>query len=139
SRSGLVGPLPLRLTLTRSHHPVQQSDARQRKVFGLYRDPLRPSTPRIAMSIELALSPSLVVAGTLAGPEPAHAEQRSAERLPAGTAQFDFDVAIVGRGYVGLPTALAMHLAGARVLGVDVSEQRLGVINRGDADLLDSD
>jgi len=53
--------------------------------------------------------------------------------------QFDFDVAIVGLGYVGLPTALAMHAAGARVLGVDVSDRRLDVIRNGEADLLDSD
>lgn len=53
--------------------------------------------------------------------------------------QFDFDVAIVGLGYVGLPTALALHAAGARVLGLDVSERRLATIRNGEADLLDSD
>ncbi|MEB0002353.1 nucleotide sugar dehydrogenase [Cryobacterium sp. 10I1] len=53
--------------------------------------------------------------------------------------QFDFDVAIVGLGYVGLPTALSLHAAGLRVLGVDVSERRLAVIRSGEADLLESD
>ena len=47
---------------------------------------------------------------------------------PKGEHGFDFDVAIVGLGYVGLPTALAFHAAGSRVLGVDVSERRLAVI-----------
>ena len=53
--------------------------------------------------------------------------------------QFDYDVAIVGLGYVGLPTALSLHAAGARVLGIDVSERRLNIIRNGEADLLDSD
>jgi UDP-N-acetyl-D-glucosamine dehydrogenase len=52
---------------------------------------------------------------------------------------FDFDVAIVGLGYVGLPTALALHTAGTRVLGLDVSERRLAAIQNGEADLLESD
>jgi UDP-N-acetyl-D-glucosamine dehydrogenase len=52
---------------------------------------------------------------------------------------FDFDVAIVGRGYVGLPTSWAFSAAGARVLGVDVSSDRLDVIRSGRADLVDSD
>src|SRR6478752_1430079 len=54
-------------------------------------------------------------------------------------ADFDFDIAIVGLGYVGLPTALAFHAAGRRVLGVDVSERRLSVINDERADLLETD
>jgi UDP-N-acetyl-D-glucosamine dehydrogenase len=52
---------------------------------------------------------------------------------------FEHDIAIVGLGYVGLPTALAFHAAGSRVLGVDVSERRLSVIRDERADLLDSD
>ncbi|HEV7948251.1 MAG TPA: nucleotide sugar dehydrogenase, partial [Glaciihabitans sp.] len=52
---------------------------------------------------------------------------------------FEFDVAIVGLGYVGLPTALAFHHAGRRVLALDVSPQRIAVIRNRDADLLDSD
>ncbi|MBG6225991.1 nucleotide sugar dehydrogenase [Arthrobacter sp. CAN_A2] len=53
--------------------------------------------------------------------------------------EFDFDVAIVGMGYVGLPTSLAFSAAGARVLGVDASPARLDVIRSGRADLVDSD
>src|SRR5664279_5936463 len=52
---------------------------------------------------------------------------------------FEFDIAIVGLGYVGLPTSLAFHAAGRRVLGVDVSERRLAVIEQERADLLESD
>ena len=52
---------------------------------------------------------------------------------------FDFDVALVGLGYVGLPTALAFHAAGSSVLGLDVSSRRRGDIARCRVDLLDSD
>lgn len=52
---------------------------------------------------------------------------------------FDFDVAIVGMGYVGLPTSLAFSTAGARVLGLEVSQARIDVIRSGRADLVDSD
>lgn len=48
---------------------------------------------------------------------------------------FTFDVAIVGLGYVGLPSALAIHASGRRVLGLDVSENRLAVIRSQQADL----
>lgn len=51
----------------------------------------------------------------------------------------DFDVAIVGLGYVGLPTALAYHHAGARVLGLEISSARIAAIRSGDVDLLPSD
>jgi UDP-N-acetyl-D-glucosamine dehydrogenase len=36
----------------------------------------------------------------------------------AGSPAFHYDVGIVGLGYVGLPTALAFHAAGRRVLGL---------------------
>ena len=58
---------------------------------------------------------------------------------PARAPEFDFDIAIVGLGYVGLPTALSFHAAGRRVLGVDVSQHRLAVISEARADLLASD
>jgi nucleotide sugar dehydrogenase len=56
-----------------------------------------------------------------------------------GRYTFDYDVAIVGLGYVGLPTALAYHHAGVRVLALDASDARLQVITTQTADLLDSD
>ena len=52
---------------------------------------------------------------------------------------FRFDVALVGLGYVGLPTALAFHAAGRKVLGLDLSSARLTSIRRGAVDLLESD
>jgi nucleotide sugar dehydrogenase len=48
-------------------------------------------------------------------------------------------VAVVGLGYVGLPTALALLEAGNHVIGIDVSERRLDAIRGGDVDLLPSD
>ena len=48
-------------------------------------------------------------------------------------------VAVVGLGYVGLPTALGCHAAGMSVIGVDVSQERVGEILAGSPDLLDAD
>jgi UDP-N-acetyl-D-glucosamine dehydrogenase len=44
-------------------------------------------------------------------------------------------VAIVGLGYVGLPTAVALHGAARRIIGIDSNEQRLRDILAQDADL----
>ena len=52
---------------------------------------------------------------------------------------FSFDVAILGLGYVGLPTALAFSAAGRRVIGIDIDTSRLAAIRREQVDLLDSD
>ncbi|MFN8084508.1 MAG: nucleotide sugar dehydrogenase [Dermatophilaceae bacterium] len=60
-------------------------------------------------------------------------------RPDQGRPGFDADVAILGLGYVGLPTALAFHAAGARVIGVDISSRRLADVASGAVDLLDSD
>ncbi|HET7028758.1 MAG TPA: nucleotide sugar dehydrogenase [Candidatus Limnocylindrales bacterium] len=48
-------------------------------------------------------------------------------------------VAIVGLGYVGLPTALSLHVSGASVIGIDVSEARLDGIRHADVDLVAAD
>jgi UDP-N-acetyl-D-glucosamine dehydrogenase len=45
-------------------------------------------------------------------------------------------VAIVGLGYVGLPTALALHRIGVGVIGVDISRERIDAITDGRVDLL---
>jgi UDP-N-acetyl-D-glucosamine dehydrogenase len=55
------------------------------------------------------------------------------------TASMPASVAILGLGYVGLPTALSFHSGGSTVLGVDVSDSRLAAINAGQVDLLPSD
>ena len=69
----------------------------------------------------------------------AAAVPNGAAELPDAATAFEFDVAVVGMGYVGLPTSLAFREAGYRVLGLDVSEQRLQTIRDGKADLLDGD
>ncbi|HEX6352598.1 nucleotide sugar dehydrogenase [Actinophytocola sp.] len=48
-------------------------------------------------------------------------------------------VAVVGMGYVGLPTALALHAGGLRVLGIDSAPQRLAAISSRDIDLIEAD
>jgi len=48
-------------------------------------------------------------------------------------------VAIVGLGYVGLPTALALYGRSPRVLGIDISDERLRVIAARAADLAEFD
>ncbi|WP_080597721.1 nucleotide sugar dehydrogenase [Rhodococcus rhodochrous] len=48
-------------------------------------------------------------------------------------------VGVVGLGYVGLPTALALADAGVVVAGYDISEARLAAIGEGAVDLLDVD
>jgi len=52
---------------------------------------------------------------------------------------FEYDVAIVGMGYVGLPTALSLHASGRSVLGLDIDLERLLAIEAGKPDQLDSD
>jgi nucleotide sugar dehydrogenase len=76
-------------------------------------------------------------------PGPAAARKKAIAELPAprevGGVEFEFDVAILGLGYVGLPTALAFHAAGRRVLGIDISAGRLEAIRNEQVDLLQSD
>ncbi|HWF33157.1 MAG TPA: NAD(P)-binding domain-containing protein, partial [Solirubrobacteraceae bacterium] len=48
-------------------------------------------------------------------------------------------VAVVGLGYVGLPTALALRSTGHRIVGIDTSAKRLEAIRAGEVELLDSE
>ncbi|HEY7595880.1 MAG TPA: nucleotide sugar dehydrogenase [Actinophytocola sp.] len=57
----------------------------------------------------------------------------------SGASPEQSSVAVVGMGYVGLPTALGLHQAGVRTIGVDRSAERLRVIESGDADLTAGD
>ena len=45
-------------------------------------------------------------------------------------------VAVVGLGYVGLPTAIALRQAGNRIVGIDISSRRLDAIRQGEIELL---
>jgi nucleotide sugar dehydrogenase len=58
---------------------------------------------------------------------------------PRAPASGTYDVAVVGLGYVGLPTALAFHAAGGRVLAIDASAARIAKVRDGTVDLLESD
>jgi nucleotide sugar dehydrogenase len=58
---------------------------------------------------------------------------------PRGPRQTQQLIAVVGLGYVGLPTALAMREAGRSVLGIDISERRLGEIRAKECDLTAAD
>ena len=57
---------------------------------------------------------------------------------PGGTPAAPWSAAIVGLGYVGLPTALALHGRCPRVIVMDVSEDRLAAIAAREADLADA-
>ena len=58
---------------------------------------------------------------------------------PAAPAVAPPCLAVVGLGYVGLPTVLALHDGGADVIGIDVSERRLQAIRAHDVDLPSGD
>src|SRR5215213_4422718 len=71
-------------------------------------------------------------------------QPESLDGLAAGAPQLSAPaavatVAVVGLGYVGLPTGIALASAGLGVTGIDVSERRLADIREGTADLLDDD
>jgi nucleotide sugar dehydrogenase len=67
-------------------------------------------------------------------PVPGPLPERPLRSAPAlGTA------AVLGMGYVGLPTSLALAGAGFDVVGIDVSERRLQAIRTGAADMLPRD
>jgi nucleotide sugar dehydrogenase len=55
------------------------------------------------------------------------------------TAVRSWSVAVVGLGYVGLPTALGLHEAGVTILGLDISGDRLAAIRANAVDLLPDD
>jgi UDP-N-acetyl-D-glucosamine dehydrogenase len=67
----------------------------------------------------------------------AHETPTGALEIPAPAAPAG--VAVVGLGYVGLPTALVLHEAGFEVRGIDASAGRIETIRAGRADLLMAD
>jgi len=46
-------------------------------------------------------------------------------------------IAIIGLGYVGLPTAVEIAKAGYKVLGIDVQGKRVDLVNKGESYILD--
>jgi nucleotide sugar dehydrogenase len=62
-----------------------------------------------------------------------------ADRVAADPGLADRVVAVLGLGYVGLPTALGLRDGGSEVIGLDISRQRLDTIRRGEVDLLGTD
>lgn len=83
--------------------------------------PVKVTTPPAAAVIDL-----LATEGLRGGPRPA---------LVTGAVGIASPVAVVGLGYVGLPTALGLAAAGLSVIGVDISEQRLASVRTGVVDL----
>lgn len=43
----------------------------------------------------------------------------------------DFDVCVIGMGYIGLPTAVFMAKSGLNVCGIDINADRIGSLRRG--------
>ena len=41
-------------------------------------------------------------------------------------------IAVIGLGYIGLPTAAALAAPGTRVHGVDVNQRTVDMVNRGE-------
>ncbi|NBW65665.1 nucleotide sugar dehydrogenase, partial [bacterium] len=63
--------------------------------------------------------------------------QRPRERLLARIADRSAITAVVGLGYVGLPLAMELCEAGFHVLGFDVSERVVTLLNRGESHIQD--
>jgi UDP-N-acetyl-D-glucosamine dehydrogenase len=87
--------------------------------------------PNGAAAVAASPTGAAVANGALRGPEPAAAGM--------GVTAAVEKVAVVGLGYVGLPTGIALASAGLKVLGIDSSERRLEDIREGSADLLPVD
>jgi UDP-N-acetyl-D-glucosamine dehydrogenase len=82
------------------------------------------------------MTPELIVE---TAPTGAPAAGAPAAEAPAPAETAHAVVAVVGLGYVGLPTAIAMRNAGCRIVGIDVSSRRLETISAGEAELLESE
>jgi UDP-N-acetyl-D-glucosamine dehydrogenase len=85
---------------------------------------------------DLTADPAVEQAAPTTAPEQV-AQQRIATPAPASTGHAV--VAVVGLGYVGLPTAIALRDAGLSIVGLDVSASRLRAIEAGEVELLASE
>ena len=52
---------------------------------------------------------------------------------------FSGRVAVIGLGYIGLPTAVALATRGVEVVGVDVNEDTVEAVNRGEVPFVEPD
>jgi UDP-N-acetyl-D-glucosamine dehydrogenase len=86
--------------------------------------------------VATALAEASAIEAPLAATHPPEAESAGAVSATETTHAV---VAVVGLGYVGLPTAIAMRNAGCRIVGIDVSARRLEAIRAGEAELLESE
>jgi UDP-N-acetyl-D-glucosamine dehydrogenase len=68
-----------------------------------------------------------------------HSDAPAARAAPIAIEAEHAVVAVVGLGYVGLPTAIALRNAGCRIIGLDSSARRLRQIRDGEAELLSSE
>jgi UDP-N-acetyl-D-glucosamine dehydrogenase len=68
-----------------------------------------------------------------------HTSRLSSDARVGGLPSTVRRVAVVGLGYVGLPTALTLFQAGVEVIGLDASAQRLAAIRERQVDLLPAD
>jgi UDP-N-acetyl-D-glucosamine dehydrogenase len=80
-----------------------------------------------------------LVLADAAGANAAGAATAAPAAPPAGVDSEHAVVAVVGLGYVGLPTAIALRNAGCRIVGLDCSRDRLAQIRAGEAELLDAE
>ncbi len=65
--------------------------------------------------------------------------EHAPSRPSPAPAQQTLTIAVVGLGYVGLPTALSLLDGGQRVIGFDISAARIQDIRAAEVDLLDTD
>lgn len=81
-----------------------------------------------------------VADGTVGSPAESEQAGRSLESSARRKAEAKSRlIAVIGLGYVGLPTALALREAGRSVLGIDISERRLAEIRDRLCDLTTAD
>lgn len=57
--------------------------------------------------------------------------ERHAKKFPMPSRRIEMNVAVIGLGYIGLPTAALIASKGIKVLGIDVNEDVVNTINRG--------
>lgn len=58
---------------------------------------------------------------------------------PTEIQAFEGTVAVVGLGYIGLPTAVALATRGVQVIGIDVSEAVVSAVSRGEVPFVEPD